>query len=278
MLFNLDIKKANKKGLFNKVKNLFMFNRVNINLIEYDFGSIANIELLLRRGRIPWKKIMNFLGNNKKILCSDNIFLPPQLGICRYTSNKLNIKLCKNAVLEILKLADTDKENLKIVLYDPCGNHVDFLSKIVDFSRNIIVITDNKESYLNEQLFLLREYGVSILITDNRDWTYNSNIVVAPEEICEALQVSFNATVFTGEKTKYNIGGRIYDKYEFLIPTKYEKTVPTNLTAEYFFNVLYDQYELEDLANIAPEFFYYHEERFSLSVISDSLKFIPNSN
>lgn len=271
MLFYLNVIKNDNRSLslFSKFKNMFLFNSMDLNLKKYKKINIMNINVTLRRKKLNWKKIVRILGDNKKILCEKNFKFPKDLNICRYESNKLNAILCKNAVLKILKISEPyiDKEKFKVVIYDPFGRYFDFLGQLIAYFRNIVVITDNKENYTKEQINLLREFGVSILITDNRDWTYNSNLIISPGQILEPLQVSFNSIVFTSKSPKYHLNGRIYDKYEINSDNDYIKLKPFNLDDNYFLNVIYDYYDIKELENYIPEFCYYFDEKISLEKI-----------
>lgn len=269
MLFYLNVIENDNKNFFSKFKNMFLFSSIDLSFKKYKNVNMMNIDVTLRHRNLNWKKIIKILGNNKRILCEENFKIPKSLNIHRYESNKLNAILCKNAVIKLLEISDTyiNKEKFKVVIYDPLGAHSDFLSQIISYFRNIIVITDNKENYIEEQVNLLREFGVSILITDNRDWTYNSNLIVAPDQILEPLQISFDSVIFTSKLPKYHLNGRVYDKYEINSTNDYLKIKPFNLDTNYFLNVLYDYYDIKELKNFVPEFCYYFNEKISLEKI-----------
>lgn len=273
MLFVLNIEKKIEVNLIDKLKNWFIKSKLEVHEQQLGIVNVTYINVKLTHKKIPWKKIKKILKDNNKILCDKEIKIPNNIDIQRYDSNALNIKLCKNAAIDILNKANINKENFKLVVYDPEGNHVDILEKVINVSRNIIVISDNKDLYQKEQNRLLKKYGISILVTDNKDWTYSGNFIIAPDEITEPLQISFNGIIFTGVKSQYILNGKIYDEYK-ISKNKYEKLKPKNLSLEYFLNVVYDKYKILELGECVPISCANSNESFSL----DYIKKILNKN
>lgn len=271
MLFYLNIEQLYGDNFLGKIKNIFKRNKIEISEQKVDKVHLVTINVSLFKKKIPWKKIVEILGKNKKVLCSEQLKIPREIEIERYESDKLNTILCKNAALEILRKANITKENYKLVLYDPHGNHVEFLSRVINFSRNIIVISDEKNLYEKEQHQLLKKCGVSILVTENREWTYGGNCIIAPDKIVEPLQTSFDSFIFSGAKNKYNINGRIYDDYNVEY-NKYKLLNPPDLDMNYFLNVIYDKYGLKSFETLLPESCCYCGEKFSLKHISESFQ------
>lgn len=241
IIFCLNIIEEKKLGLFSSLKNIFFFNnKLTVYYKKIHDLEIGYIDVYLRHKKIPWNKILNILGSNKGIICSENIKIPNNLGIYRYYSNKLNSSLCKKVALNVLKNAKPLKGKLRFILYDPKGIHLNFLKYIIDFFRDIIVVSDNCNVYLNLQKKVLTKFGASILLTENRDWTRKGDFIVAPDKIEEVLQIAPHTVIFTGEKSLYSLGGKVFDRYDLSDFTYYDDLIPYKIDKSYFFNVLFD--------------------------------------
>ncbi len=253
MIRTLTIVNDAKSSVFKKIIYAIKPNVPKYRVISYNNIDIMQIICNYRNKKIPWKKILNLIQDeNRSILCREDISIPNNIGIKRYSSNLFTKQLCKNASVEYIKVNHFDPRGLKVVLFDKDAKYIDILENIIMLTSDIKVVTDSSSVYFNKADRLMDEYGASIVIADSKNFSSCADILIAPDKITHRLDLKKNAVIFTSQKPSVPLDGTIYYSYKIKLPQKFKNIVPDDLEPVYFLSALYDQYNMKKLSTIVP--------------------------
>lgn len=242
------------------VKNVSWLKYIFMEKIELeeknikDKVNLLNIKIKTRNGKINWKKINKLFKNEKvDVLCSENIEIKESLNLKKFYSSKFRKRLCINSALEVLKLADANANNIKILFIDKYGEYSKDVHKFIKYSNQVGVLTENKKIYEKEEHYIMKQYGASLFIAGNMRLASNYNIIICPEMPQKIFSVGKESYIFTGEKSEFLSGEKIFFDYEVKIPNIYNKFKPQKISDMDFLEAIFYEYEFEDLTNIVPK-------------------------
>lgn len=242
------------------VKNVSWLKYIFMEKIELeeknikDKVNLLNIKIKTRNGKINWKKINKLFRNEKvDVLCSEDIEIRENLNLKKFYSSKLKKRLCINAALEVLKLADVKANDLKIIFIDKYGEYSKDVHKFIKYSNQVGVLTENKKIYEKEERFIMEQYGATLFITENAKFVSEYNFIICPDVPEKIFPIEKNSYIFTSEKSEFSSGEKVFFDYEVRIPNIYNKFKPKKISDMDFLEALFYEYEFEGLKNIVPK-------------------------
>lgn len=253
MIVVLTVKKSKEEKIFKRILSFILGNKITFEKKSLRSIKILYVSVTEQNKKVPWKKISKILKNKTcDILCNENIQVPSSYDFFRYNSTSLQEEFCKNAVINGLKSSKIDPDKLIVTLFDPIGKHSEILKKLILFSNQVFVITYNQKKYLKFQEKIMNEYGASIVVSDDLNWLFKSQVVLAPSKITIGLPTGQNCLIFTSEKSSVPLKGIIYHDYKIDVPKVFENMIPTDLNPEYFLSAVYDKYNVYQLSKLIP--------------------------
>lgn len=251
MIIALTIREEIKKPWY---KRIFVRKKNDIEAVirEYKEMKVLDIQAKNIGGKVNFKKISKLIPKGSHILYNGDINIPEKYEI--HVANPTLYKFCllRNTYRYILKQTKIDPKILNVGLYDPSGNYVNLVKEIIPFVRQINVVTNNQEKYVEEANYIMNEFGAAVLISNSTEWLSNSHIILAPEKIVKYIPSSVNTMILTAYKPAISLKGIVYYGYKVKLPKFYQKIKPAGISEELFIGALYEEYRIKDLEKMVP--------------------------
>ena len=277
MITMLTIDEPNKNSTLKEKIVFKLSNPITIKNISYNNLEIKHILAKKRKNKICWNKICKLINSETIFLCPDTISFPENLTFTRYEPININKILCKNAALNIIKAAKVPENKLLVSILDPYGCHSELVNNIVPYLNQIKVITKNIEFYSKESEILMDKYGVSILVSDSKNWIKPCHILIAPDKINEPINLSKNCITFTGFRPTISLNGTIYYDYKINYIPKLSNLIPNDINIKNFLEAIFDNYTNINIDSITPDVcLSTFNDQVDLSIISQKIHSIVN--
>ena len=234
-LFGVFLKRIySEEKVFNDIRilNIYINKKVNGKKIEKLIP--ADVEAFLYSGNLPNLK--------------DNIFkkyVPSESFLCN---------ICVNAFFKVLDVAKERSKDVRIALLDPEGCYFSLLEKLIFYSKDIAVISNNLKVYTEEQRRLMKNYGAAFFLNSSEEHLFNYNLIIAPKEIRRPIFLKKDSAVFTSCESKASISGTVYYKYKFNKFLYLNEILPADISQELFLAALYDIYKIRKLSEFIPNY------------------------
>lgn len=236
------------KGITDRLKK----DRLNIEIKKARGVSLKHVTYTSYSGEVRLNKADRAVGSQRmQLLCSDKLIFPVKSGYRRFSSSDFSARLCTNMALEVLKKCKRSA-SLKVGIYDKTAVACDCLVNILEYCSNVIVITQSSTPYYYMAEKALNELGATALITKSVADISNSDLVIAPTDIEEPLELRSDAVVLTVNPPKIKTGAAEYYRYNFRMPNGFDVIKPEELDEEYFCSALYTLGSQYELGSIVP--------------------------
>lgn len=249
-------KETPKKGikrLWYKFKPDFMLEETH-NLAG---TALTELTYVSYKDKVNWRRVAEEIGEERSsLVCSAKIKLPEELGFKRYVGNSLMYRMAGNAALQMLEDLNADPNNITVCLVDFKGKYSDLVPRLLSYTNNLKVVTNNISFYMDFSSEMMEEHGAAVLVHKRVSHIKECDVVIAPAKITTSLPISQEAVVFTGAKPGCRLSGIIYDGYSISLPGAIKKSKPQELSDEYFAQALYEKGGVFSLGSLVPEFFY----------------------
>lgn len=218
--------------------HFFRRNRVRVGHRYCDSAAVKSVVYEHYRGKLNWTTIDRFVkGQRDRLLCPESVELPASLGYRRFESSELNRRMCGNAALYLLRMAE--RRDIKTVLVDREGECLDLCERLTDYTEPVYVVTESPELYAAEAEYLLSEKGAILRVSRSAGCLRDADVIINPRCISDDLCCQPTAVLLSGEKPAYpQLLPVIYD-YTFELPQKYRDVMPPYLDEMYFASALY---------------------------------------
>lgn len=218
-----------------------------------DKVKLLNIKIKTRSGKINWKKVNKLFKNGiVDVLCSKDLEIPENLNFKKFQSTKYKKRLCINAALETLKLANINANDVKIMLIDKYGQYAKEVHKYIKYSNQVGVLTDNRELYEKEENNIMNQYGASLFITKNLNFITKYNFIVCPEILEYLIPLKKESIFFTSGESEFLNGENVFFDYEVKVPKVYYKFKPKEISCLDFLEAIFCEYKFKDLKSAVP--------------------------
>ena len=235
MLTALNIEDHRRSGALGLLSALRR-NRIRVEHSYNDSAALKSVVYELRRRNVNWSAIDRFVKWERgRVLCRPDIRLPD--GWRRFTSSELNVRLCENAALWLLR--EAGDLHARVVLIDPAGERASLCAYLSDCTDSLSVITDNARLYLDEADRLLEERGAVVSVGRSPDILRSADLVIAPHTFPESFSCPEDAVVLSANPPGRNTDAQVVYEYFFDLPEKYRSMCPPYLDAMYFASALY---------------------------------------
>lgn len=237
MLTALNIEEHRRAGILGLLSALRR-NRIRVEHSYSDSAAVKSVVYELRRGGVSWAAIDRFVkGERGRVLCPQGLELSASDGYRRFVSRDLDIRLCENAALWLLREAGGLRS--AVVLIDPEGERAGLCAYLADYTDRLRVITDNTRLYLDEADRLLEERGAAITVARAGASAGDADLVISPEPIRAPLDCPADAVVLSSAPPEAGSAAPVIHEYFFDLPEKYRAIRPPYLDEGYFASALY---------------------------------------
>ena len=220
---------------------IFRFLRRNRIRVEHRYCDAAALKCVTYehyRGKVNWQAIDRFVkAQRNRVLCPPDMILPADSGYKRYVSHELSRRMCENAALYLLRTAQC--RGVKAVLVDPSGDSVGMTGYLAEYCDPVYAVSDAVDLYEAQAEYLLNEMGAALRVCRGKDCLYNADLIIAPQQLTEALPCPSNALILTGEKPAVPQNATAVYEYFIDLPSKLQQLCPPFLREMYFASALY---------------------------------------
>ncbi len=192
-----------------------------------------------KRGDIPFTEILDFCGILKnKILFDKNFSFKDEWDYTPFKPVKLKKKLLFDVAVKTLEELKNEPQKINICLCDSEGLYINELPRLFPFGKKIHVVSENKSLYEKKNAEFLREYGVCVTLSEDRDFCDDSfNVVISHSS--EKMPLIFEGIIFTNEKRDF-FSAECYEVREVELPFEYERLRPYGIDKTDFAAALYE--------------------------------------
>lgn len=213
-------------------------NRIRVEHRYCDSAQLKCITYEHYRGRIGWTGIDRFVkAQRNRVLCASDLTLPKECGYKRYVSHALSRRMCENAALYLLRVADM--KGVKVVLVDNSGDSVGLCEYLVDYCDPVYAVSEAIEIYTAQSEYLLNEKGAALRVCRGMDCLRDADLIIAPECLTETLPCPLQTLIMTGERPTAPQNATAVYEYFFDLPSKYRELCPSFLDEMYFASALF---------------------------------------
>ncbi|MCD8026792.1 MAG: hypothetical protein LUF33_07720 [Clostridiales bacterium] len=237
------------------LKKLISFlkkDRVDVQIKDARGVHLKHITYISHSGKIKVDKIDKLIGAQRNhLLCAESLDLPSEKGYRRFSSPVFTARLCTNMALYALKNCACP-EKLRIGIYDPKAVACDFLSCVLSYCSDVIVVTETERTYYAEMNRITEETGAVAVITNREGELADRDFIIAPSNIDKKIPVKSDALILTNGCPKVITNGLVYYKYYLRMPNGFDRIKPGELDEEYFCSALYSLGSQYELGSIVP--------------------------
>ncbi|MBQ5346566.1 MAG: hypothetical protein IIU39_00730 [Ruminococcus sp.] len=253
MLTALTIENVKTDKWYKKLINMIRGNSLNVEIKSARGVVIRDIKYINRNGAVNWFELDREIGAQRNhLLCNDSVIFPEGMGFKRFCNKAFKIQLACNLGIYALSKLKGGLPDIKVGLYDKNAECVNVVEELVNYCKNIFVVTDNTEKYREKSESLTEERGAGIYVSSDRGRLSDCPLVLAPERIEESLPISGAAIVLTGFPPTVCVGGLVYFDYHFRMPNMFDNIKPESLSNEYFAGALFTKGRQYELGSIVP--------------------------
>ncbi len=187
-----------EKSLTKRLRRLFVREKITVervNLPENEY--FYKLKVPVHKGRMPaegLKKISRSL--------SDGLIFPKDLknefGIKAYTSAYFKDMLVFNSAVSLIEKSISNPVDTVITLIDKKGFLNTEINRLVPFTGELKIITDNIRAYEGTTRRIMEEYGLSIMVSDRLSSIPEKGIIISRHS--DVIPVYFKGLLITGEK------------------------------------------------------------------------------
>lgn len=253
MLVVLDVRKTELNSFMQKLKAIFRPYEINSDIITDNETAVLHIRYNQKRGGIRFNKIYKYtVGAPKTILCNNDLSLA-DTPFTRFESDEFNIKMMKNFICSVLKIADIPPYELKISFYDPTAEYPLFAEQLLSYTSCLTVVSSMPKFYENEAERHMNELGVSTVVSNSIEKLTPCDILICPSTIKVNLPTTTSSLIFTSHRPLVNISGTVITKYTPEFPVKFKEIKPECVDDFYFLSALYTLCGMTELEKLNPK-------------------------
>ena len=218
--------------------NLFRRNRIRIEHLYCDAVALKSITYERYRGHINWTSVDRFIsGHRSRILCREGTQLPAERGYRRFESNELNLRLCENAALYLLRNSKAD--HVSAALIDDTGESAGLCAYLAQETDRVTVVTKKPRLYLSEADRLLEEKGAVITVSKTDSPLKTADLIIAPAPLMRDLHCAADAVILSTSVPTVAQNAPVISGYSIELPEKYSAVKPDYLDDMYFASAMY---------------------------------------
>ena len=251
MLTTLDIRTVQHKN-----KLLKMIAKLKKDRIDTYYRQSANlrikcVEYVAYSESINWSKLDKVIGPQRnRLVCSESISLPQNMGYKRFCDDEYKVRLCTNFGIKVLSQCS---QNLSVAIIDNDATHTVLPSHLLNFTDNIIVVTQRDDIYKDVADNLLEETGAPIRVAKTQQVLHSCDLIFDLSSAVDVSELDKNAVVMCVTKPQtqcdymviYDYTADIAGRFEFLCPEYIDKT--------YFASALYSMLNVYQLGSLVPD-------------------------
>ncbi|MBQ9742283.1 MAG: hypothetical protein IJV88_01230 [Ruminococcus sp.] len=233
--------------------------------------NIRHIRYIHNRGRINWRRIHR-KAETTELLCGEDVYIPSDSGMKKFEPWEFRSRLCANAGLEILRQMRCVPPSLRIGLYDPKGEVQDMPRHILRLTNNLVVVTDNRNLYMEQAGILMEEMGAVLRVSCGVSELFDCGLVIAPGGIDRRLSLRSDSVVLCPQLPMVSLRGQVYFRYEVELSEGLSEFCPGEIGSDVLAGGLYSLCGVYELGALSPANLSCGREGVTPSVISNYLE------
>lgn len=187
-----------ENNLKERVRRLFLGDRIiaeRVNLPENE--CFYRLRVPLHKGNFPEDRLKRMASS-----FTDGLIFPHMYSyegeIRQYRSSYFRDIILFNSAISQLEKSVFDPTETLITVIDRKGTLHTEIHRLIKFAGELKVITDNVRAYESEALKIMREYGLSLLISNKLSAIPERGIIIS--KYSDSVPVYFKGLLITGEK------------------------------------------------------------------------------
>ena len=187
-----------ENSLKSRMKRLLFKDKITAERVELPENEyFYRLRVPVHKGSFPEERLKRISAS-----LTDGLIFPdnyrPGNGIKVYSSLYFRDMLLFNSAVSQLRASVFNPAETLITLIDKKGVLHSEISRLVHFAGELKVITDNVRAYESEAERIMREYGLSLFVSDKLSAIPERGIIISRHS--DAVPVYFKGLLITGEK------------------------------------------------------------------------------
>lgn len=212
------------------IKEKILSERVLLPENEYFY----KLKVPVHKGSIPAERLKRITAG-----LADGLIFPKGFvnnsGIREYTSSCFRDILLFNTAVSAVEQSVFNPAETLITLIDKKGVLCTEISRLVPFAGELKVITDNVRAYSREAERIMKEYGLSLFVSDRLSSIPERGIVISRHS--DIIPVYFKGLIITDEKRLFPFA-RVLSGEGIKAKGSYEKLCPDGIDITEFLSAL----------------------------------------
>lgn len=257
MLTALTIEDKRQKKIRAKLKNRIKGNVLLVRKKTAGQVKLLHFHYIYRTGKINWEEIFAALSPKPcSLLYKEKWEIPLKADKFIYRGNSFAKRLAENAGIAVLEYLKEGSKEIVVGVLDKTAKSRELVELLLQFTGNLIVVSDKRGEYeqLNESM--LNKYGVAFSLEEETSKLACCHMIIAPQKIKTPVFLKSNTIVFCGSPPGCSLCAMVFDSYSVTLPEMYKQIKPQGLAEEYFAQALFEQENQYFLENYIPDLCY----------------------
>lgn len=219
----LSVKERNRT-LFERLFRKFLVDEYSVKTVPVFKGApFFMLDITTGKREIDWDNVVFAVGKCAgRLVLSDEIVLPENVGICAFKSGVLYDKMMKNTFIHIIH--NNQKRYYSLSVMDMNGENAEFVKRLSPYASSMNICTLKKEKYTEICNEIIESTGMCPVFVDE---FHDADIKINLDNFTMTiLQNSNNINISSG--------------YEFSVLPIYENLLPQGVCKYDFYSALYE--------------------------------------
>lgn len=197
---------------------------------------------------ISWKSVASLAGGEaKSLVLPKEIELPENAPVERFDSMPFVKSIMQGSLLDVIERAKLYEKGVKIGLYDPRGEHAEFLQLLLPVAYGVKVLTENPGSF--DRIRQSELVKADLEFTPDAGELGDCPVIVAPDALRGELPLDDRQIVFSFERASSDCRCLVIDDCEIGISRDLAALCPEGIDPNDFLAALYEKCGIHNLSN-----------------------------
>lgn len=225
-------------------------------LAQISFGGGEMWYLTYEKGKkpVPWELIAKMAGEDRgRLVCNQQISIPDCYGLRRFEPLRFGKFMARNVLLSVLSIAKIPPGDLRIALYDPCGQYIETAEKLMSYCSQLRVLTEDLIRYRKAEETIMERCGGLLLLSNRPRDIQDCHVLLSPGRWTAPLSGMEQSVLFAGIAPATPFQGVAFWQYHVPLPGEYREFCPLSLDNFTYLAALYEQCGVKKLERLIPD-------------------------
>ncbi|MDR1002020.1 MAG: hypothetical protein LBL82_01945 [Oscillospiraceae bacterium] len=185
MLLTLETVQNTANGLLDKLLYNLRKPRADAYLTFAENSTYMKISCEVHKKGINWRRVESFARERDLLLSENDIEIPTDVNLNRFTPKQLPKRLMFNLADSILSKLSVSRGNIRLGISDSGERLKEFLPKVLPMASEIRILMNDTSFADEEAERLVRSCGVPLIVSRESGVLHNCNLVVATDDTAE---------------------------------------------------------------------------------------------